>query len=135
MSARRAHCANWQRQRGPGRTDAAPIVAIVVDGEEALDRAAAELTATAPPGSTLVVHTTTRPAHIVALAGAAAERGVSIVDAAVGGGSEKARLGALTLMIGGPDDAVRAALAGVRDDRRSPLPPRPGRSAGWRPSW
>jgi 3-hydroxyisobutyrate dehydrogenase len=87
-------------------TAAEPIVAIVVDGEEQLDRAAAELTATAPTGSTLVVHTTTRPAHIVALAGAAAERGVSIVDAAVGGGSEKARLGALTLMIGGSGDAV-----------------------------
>jgi 3-hydroxyisobutyrate dehydrogenase-like beta-hydroxyacid dehydrogenase len=84
------------------------IVAIVVDGEEQLDRAAAELTATAPTGTTLVVHTTTRPAHIVALAEAAAGRGISIVDAAVGGGSEKARLGALTLMIGGSGDAVRA---------------------------
>jgi 3-hydroxyisobutyrate dehydrogenase-like beta-hydroxyacid dehydrogenase len=87
-----------------GSPDAAAIVAIVVDGEEPLDRAAAELTATAPTGSTLVVHTTTRPAHIVALAGAAAERGVCIVDAAVGTG----------------------VLAGVRDDRRSPLSPRPG---------
>jgi 3-hydroxyisobutyrate dehydrogenase-like beta-hydroxyacid dehydrogenase len=92
-----------------GPADAAPVVAIVVDGEEQLDRAAGELAAAAPPGSTLVVHTTTRPAHIVALAEAAAERGVSIVDAAVGGGSEKARLGALTLMIGGSDDAVRAS--------------------------
>jgi 3-hydroxyisobutyrate dehydrogenase len=90
-----------------GSPDAAPMVAIVVDGEEQLDRAAAELTATAPTGSTLVVHTTTRPAHIVALAGTAAERGVCVVDAAVGGGSEKARLGALTLMIGGSGDAVR----------------------------
>jgi 3-hydroxyisobutyrate dehydrogenase-like beta-hydroxyacid dehydrogenase len=91
---------------GPGSRG--PVVAIVVDGEEQLDIAAAGLSAAAPPGSALIVHTTTRPAHIVALAEAAAERNVHVVDAAVGGGSEKARLGALTLMIGGDTDAVSA---------------------------
>jgi 3-hydroxyisobutyrate dehydrogenase-like beta-hydroxyacid dehydrogenase len=93
-----------RKATGPDGT--APVVAIVVDGEEQLDRAAADLADGALPGSTLLVHTTTRPAHIVALAEAAAGRGVQIVDAAVGGGSEKAKLGALTLMIGGSDDAV-----------------------------
>jgi 3-hydroxyisobutyrate dehydrogenase-like beta-hydroxyacid dehydrogenase len=84
----------------------APVVAIAVDGEQQLQAAASGLVAAAAPGLSLIVHTTTRPAHIVELASAGAERGVHVVDAAVGGGSEKAGLGTLTLMIGGADDTV-----------------------------
>jgi 3-hydroxyisobutyrate dehydrogenase-like beta-hydroxyacid dehydrogenase len=62
----------------------------------------------APPSISLIVHTTTRPAHIVELAAVGVAKGLNVIDAAVGGGSERARLGTLTLMIGGADPVVEA---------------------------
>lgn len=61
-----------------------------------------------PQGSTLVVHTTISPRSIETLAAAAEQHGVAVVDAAVSGGPHDIAAGALTLFVGGPDDAVAA---------------------------
>lgn len=61
-----------------------------------------------PQGSTLVVHTTISPRSIETLAAAAEPHGVAVVDAAVSGGPHDIAAGALTLFVGGPDDAVAA---------------------------
>ncbi|BBY24554.1 NAD(P)-dependent oxidoreductase [Mycobacterium stomatepiae] len=57
-----------------------------------------------PPGSTLVVHTTTSPTTIEAIA-AHTDR-VEVVDAPVSGGPHDIAAGTLTLFVGGADDAV-----------------------------
>ncbi|MEM6106106.1 NAD(P)-dependent oxidoreductase [Mycobacterium sp. 050272] len=57
-----------------------------------------------PTGSTLVVHTTTRPETIEAIAAQAGH--VQVVDAAVSGGPHDIAAGTLTLFVGGPDAAV-----------------------------
>jgi 3-hydroxyisobutyrate dehydrogenase-like beta-hydroxyacid dehydrogenase len=59
---------------------------------------------TMPPGSTLVVHTTTSPKTIEALAARAGA--VEVVDAPVSGGPHDIAAGKLTLFVGGADDAV-----------------------------
>ena len=57
-----------------------------------------------PSGSTLVVHTTTSPKTIEAIAARANE--VDVVDAPVSGGPHDISAGKLTLFVGGADDAV-----------------------------
>jgi 3-hydroxyisobutyrate dehydrogenase-like beta-hydroxyacid dehydrogenase len=57
-----------------------------------------------PPGSTLVVHTTTSPKTVEDIATRAAH--VEVVDAAVSGGPHDVAAGTLTLFVGGSDDAV-----------------------------
>jgi 3-hydroxyisobutyrate dehydrogenase-like beta-hydroxyacid dehydrogenase len=57
----------------------------------------------------IVVHTTVRPDVLVEFADKCSGNGVSVLDAAVNGGSERARLGRLTLMIGGEEAAVDRA--------------------------
>jgi 3-hydroxyisobutyrate dehydrogenase-like beta-hydroxyacid dehydrogenase len=66
------------------------------------------LVAAMPAGSTLVVHTTGSPRTAAAVAERAAPRGVHVVDAPVSGGPHNAAAGALTLFVGGADDAVTA---------------------------
>lgn len=56
------------------------------------------------PGSALVVHTTTSPTTIEAIATRA--HGVDVVDAPVSGGPHDAAAGKLTLFVGGADDTV-----------------------------
>ncbi len=56
------------------------------------------------PGSVLVVHTTGSPGTVESIAAAAAE--LDVVDAPVSGGPHNAAAGALTLFVGGADDAV-----------------------------
>lgn len=55
-----------------------------------------------PNGSTLVLHTTGSPRTAEAIAA----RGADVVDAPVSGGPHNAAAGALTLFVGGGDDAV-----------------------------
>lgn len=86
----------------------AEILAVVVDGQDQLEAVVDRLVPAAAPGTSVIVHTTVRPAIIVDLAASAAEHGVHVIDAAVGGGSEKARIGAMTLMIGGDEKAVES---------------------------
>ncbi|ORX04493.1 6-phosphogluconate dehydrogenase [Mycobacterium triplex] len=57
-----------------------------------------------PPGSTLVVHTTTSPKTIEAIAARAGH--VEVVDAPVSGGPHDIAAGKLTLFVGGADEAV-----------------------------
>jgi 2-hydroxy-3-oxopropionate reductase len=66
------------------------------------------LVAAMPAGSTLVLHTTGSPRTAEAIAERAAPRGVQVVDAPVSGGPHNAAAGALTLFVGGADDALAA---------------------------
>jgi 3-hydroxyisobutyrate dehydrogenase-like beta-hydroxyacid dehydrogenase len=59
---------------------------------------------TMPSGSALVVHTTTSPKTIEAIAARAGD--VDVVDAPVSGGPHDVAVGKLTLFVGGADDAV-----------------------------
>ncbi len=81
------------------------ISVVVVDSVQvtAVVRAAVEV---AMPGAVLIVHSTVRPATVVELATEVAHRGVTLVDAPVTGGSEKAARGTLTVMVGGDEETV-----------------------------
>jgi 2-hydroxy-3-oxopropionate reductase len=57
-------------------------------------------------GSTLVLHTTGSPSTVESIAERAAPHDVEVVDAPVSGGPHNAAAGALTLFVGGADDAV-----------------------------
>ena len=64
------------------------------------------LLATMSPGSALVVHTTASPHTVETIAVRAADRDIDVVDAPVSGGPHNAAAGALTLFVGGAEDAV-----------------------------
>jgi 2-hydroxy-3-oxopropionate reductase len=64
------------------------------------------LVAAMPAGSTLVLHTTGSPRTAEAIAQRATPHAVQVVDAPVSGGPHNAAAGALTLFVGGADDAV-----------------------------
>jgi 2-hydroxy-3-oxopropionate reductase len=57
-------------------------------------------------GAALVLHTTGSPRTVESIAEQAASRGVAVVDAPVSGGPHNVADGALTLFVGGADDAV-----------------------------
>ena len=68
------------------------------------------------PGSALVVHTTGSPRTVQAIA--AHSPGIDVLDAPVSGGPHNIAAGAITLFVGGPDDAVarvRPVLAAYGD--------------------
>jgi 3-hydroxyisobutyrate dehydrogenase-like beta-hydroxyacid dehydrogenase len=64
------------------------------------------LPATMRRGSALLVHTTGSPHTVEAIAARADPHGVDVVDAPVSGGPHNVAAGALTLFVGGTDDAV-----------------------------
>jgi 2-hydroxy-3-oxopropionate reductase len=64
------------------------------------------LLTTMASGSAVVVHTTGSPRTVEAIAAHAASHGVDVVDAPVSGGPHSAAAGALTLFVGGADNAV-----------------------------
>jgi 2-hydroxy-3-oxopropionate reductase len=64
------------------------------------------LLATMASGPAVVVHTTGSPRTVEAIATHAASHGVGVVDAPVSGSPHAAAAGALTLFVGGADDAV-----------------------------
>jgi 2-hydroxy-3-oxopropionate reductase len=64
------------------------------------------LLATMSPGSALVVHTTGSPRTVETIAVRAAPHDVDVVDAPVSGAPHNAAAGALTLFVGGAEDAV-----------------------------
>lgn len=68
------------------------------------------LVANARPGTVLVDMTTSSPALAVRIAGAAAERGISALDAPVSGGDRGAREGTLSIMVGGEKEAYEQVL-------------------------
>jgi 3-hydroxyisobutyrate dehydrogenase-like beta-hydroxyacid dehydrogenase len=59
------------------------------------------LLAGAVPGSVIAIHSTVQPETVEAVALAAAERNVGVVDACITGGAALAEQGALTYMVGG----------------------------------
>ncbi len=69
------------------------------------------------PGSILIVHCTLSSDTMVAISAAAAEKGVAMLEATLsGGGEQAARLGELTMMIGGSDallERVRPLLSAM----------------------
>ncbi|MGM0554630.1 MAG: NAD(P)-dependent oxidoreductase [Pseudomonadota bacterium] len=62
----------------------------------------------ARPGLIVIDHSTIDPMRTRAIARAAAERGVTFVDAPVSGGEPGARAGTLSLMVGGPAAVVES---------------------------
>jgi 3-hydroxyisobutyrate dehydrogenase-like beta-hydroxyacid dehydrogenase len=77
-------------------------VTAVVTGDDGL------LTSLAP-GSLIAIHSTVRPATVRTLAGIAAEKGVTIIDAGVSGGPMGAAARKLVSMVGGEAEAVERA--------------------------
>ena len=67
------------------------------------------LLAGAKPGSVVLIHSTILPATAIELGKEASSRGVSLLDACVTGGEQRARLGTCTYMVGGDEDAHEKA--------------------------
>jgi 3-hydroxyisobutyrate dehydrogenase len=78
------------------------VCVVVVDDRQVREVAEGEagLLAGMRPGSILVVHSTVAPETCRAIGAVAAQRGVTVVDAPVSGGSPRARSGTLTVMVG-----------------------------------
>jgi len=93
-----------------GIGEGADIVAVCVFTDAQVRQVCLEdgVLARMPRGSVLVVHTTISPRSIETLTAEAEQFGISVVDAAVSGGPHDIAAGALTLFVGGPDDAVSA---------------------------
>jgi 3-hydroxyisobutyrate dehydrogenase len=82
------------------------VVSIVVVTDQQVRDVGQQIVSQAPTGTIVLIHSTIRPGTVVDLAALGAERGVSVLDVSVNGGNEKAALGTLTLMVGGPADVV-----------------------------
>jgi 2-hydroxy-3-oxopropionate reductase len=89
-------------------TAAADVVVICVFTDDQVRQICLEdgVLATMSPGSALVVHTTGSPRTVEAIAVRGAPGDVDVVDAPVSGGPHNAAAGALTLFVGGADEAV-----------------------------
>jgi 3-hydroxyisobutyrate dehydrogenase len=72
------------------------------------------------PGATLVQHTTSHPATAGLLAGAGADRGIGVLDAALSGGPHDIAAGRLTLWVGG-DEALLDRIRPLLDTYASPV--------------
>jgi 3-hydroxyisobutyrate dehydrogenase len=64
----------------------------------------------AKPGLIVIDHSTINPVSAKAFAEHLAKQGVTLLDAPVSGGDVGAKAGTLSIMIGGPGDAVRRAM-------------------------
>jgi 3-hydroxyisobutyrate dehydrogenase len=86
--------------------DAADVVVVCVFTDEQVQEVclASDLLSTMRPGAVLVIHTTGSPRTAETIAAEA--RGVDVVDAPVSGGPHNIAAGAVTLFVGGSDDAV-----------------------------
>jgi 3-hydroxyisobutyrate dehydrogenase-like beta-hydroxyacid dehydrogenase len=85
--------------------DADVLLAVVVHDEQ-LREVVAAVAGAARPGLTLVVHSTVAPATVQEVAGHLEPLGVTVVDAPVSGGPDKAQAGTLTIMVGASEEAV-----------------------------
>ncbi|MES1980222.1 MAG: NAD(P)-dependent oxidoreductase [Pseudomonadota bacterium] len=66
----------------------------------------AGLLSSAQPGTIIAVHSTIRPATIVAMAAKGLEKGVIVIDAPVSGGAAGAEAKRMSFMVGGPPEAL-----------------------------
>src|SRR6201996_8125150 len=82
------------------------VISIVVVTDEQVRDVGQQIVSQARPGTIVLIHSTIRPGTVVDLAALGAEREVSVLDVSVNGGNEKAALGTLTLMVGGPGEVV-----------------------------
>ena len=89
-------------------TASAEVVVICVFTDDQVRQICLEdgVLATMSPGSALVVHTTGSPRTVETIAVRGAPGDVDVVDAPVSGGPHNAAAGALTLFVGGADEAV-----------------------------
>lgn len=92
-----------------GAAAQADVVVVCVFTDEQVRQVCLDsaLLRTMPPGSVLVVHTTTNPKTVEAVAARAGD--VEVVDAPVSGGPHDIAAGKLALFVGGADDAVARA--------------------------
>ncbi|MBW2383621.1 MAG: NAD(P)-dependent oxidoreductase [Deltaproteobacteria bacterium] len=67
------------------------------------------LLAGARPGSVIAIHSTIQPSTAIGLAEQAAEKGVSVLDACVTGGDQRAAEGVVTYLVGGDGAALEKA--------------------------
>jgi 3-hydroxyisobutyrate dehydrogenase-like beta-hydroxyacid dehydrogenase len=101
----------------------ADVVFTVVFADEQLRAAALGddgAIAAMPAGGVLVQHTTCDPATIALLAEAGAERGISVLDAALSGGPHDIAAGRLTLWVGGDENAL-GCVRPLLDSYASPV--------------
>jgi 3-hydroxyisobutyrate dehydrogenase-like beta-hydroxyacid dehydrogenase len=64
----------------------------------------------ARPGLIALIHSTVHPQTAVEIAAAGTKQNVSVIDAAVSGGSARSKSGSLTLMVGGEPRAIERAM-------------------------
>lgn len=96
--------------------DADVLIVCVFTDEQVAQVCSPGVLAAMSPGSALVVHTTGSPRTVQAIA--AHSPNIDVLDAPVSGGPHNIAAGALTLFVGGPDDAVarvRPVLAAYGD--------------------
>ena len=82
------------------------VISIVVVTDEQVRHVGQQIVSKARPGTIVLIHSTIWLGTVVDLAALGAEREVSVLDVSVNGGNEKAALGTLTLMVGGPTEVV-----------------------------
>jgi 3-hydroxyisobutyrate dehydrogenase-like beta-hydroxyacid dehydrogenase len=83
------------------------VVSVVVVSDDQVREAGRVIVNAAREGTIVLVHSTVRPSTVVDLAELGASKGVRVMDVSVNGGNEKAALGTLTLMVGGPEEQVQ----------------------------
>ncbi|MFK7790644.1 MAG: NAD(P)-dependent oxidoreductase [Phycisphaeraceae bacterium] len=80
-----------------------PDVEVILFGEQGIASAA-------KPGTIIVDHSTISPDATRDFAKRLAEQGIDFIDAPVSGGDIGAQQGTLSIMVGGPDEAVQAVM-------------------------
>lgn len=88
---------------------ASDVVVVCVTDAPEVATILAGLTPTLAPGSLVIDCSTTSPLRSQEFARDLATRGIGFIDAPVSGGAEGARLGTLSIMVGGSDDDVARA--------------------------
>jgi 3-hydroxyisobutyrate dehydrogenase len=84
-------------------------VGVCVVTDDDVKQVCAELIPAMRPGGRIAIHSTIHPDTCRALAVQAAARGLVLIDAPVSGGEPAAKVGALTVMVGGDAEAFAAA--------------------------
>ena len=94
-----------------GRRAGVVVVAVVNDAQvHAVLTAADGALSTLAPGSSIVILSTVSVATVRAVAAAASEKGVAVVDCGVSGGPSSAAKGELISMVGGTEEDVDRAM-------------------------
>jgi 3-hydroxyisobutyrate dehydrogenase-like beta-hydroxyacid dehydrogenase len=84
------------------------VVCVVVLNDAQVRAVGETIADNAKPGTSVLIHSTVRPATIIDLSEYAAEKNVGVLDVSVSGGQEAAKRGTLTLTIGGDEDLARS---------------------------